>query len=382
MKNKLLYLLKSKIVLKVTGKNIPNFIKKVKVDLLNIKYKDNYILTTIYKSDYEKIFRVKTIYDIEIIEYKGIYRLYKDILSNYIILVATFISVFLIYIVSNLIFSIKVITNDNEMKDILVSELNNLGIKKYSFKKNFNKIQIIKSIIKEKHKDDIEWLEIENIGTKYIVRYEPRIKNNKIESKEYQNIVAKKDAIITKINVTDGEIVKSINTYVKKGEVIVQGKIYLNEDLKDIKSANGKIYGEVWYEVSIKYPLKYYENVETGKNHNMLSIVFLNKRFNINSKYKSSNIRDNILIKNNILPIYISFSKESETNIIDESNDTKEAIEKAINKCKDKINSNLSMGEYIKDYKILGKTETNEYVELDIFFTVIENITDYEKIVE
>ena len=382
MKNNLLYQLKSKIILKVSGKNIPNFIKKVKIDLLNITYKDNYILITIYKKDYDKVMEIKTIYDIEIIEYKGIYRIYKDIFSNFMLIVLSILSIILIYVISNLIFNINIITNDSKMKEILLKELENLGIKKYSFKLSYSEIQKVKNIIKENHKNEIEWLEIENIGTKYIVRYEPRIINQKTEDTDYRNIIAKKDSVITKINVKEGEIVKSINTYVKKGEVIVQGKLYLNENLKEIKKSSGVIYGEVWYKVNIKYPLRYYENIETGKNNNMLSIVFLNKRYNIKSKYKISNIKDNIIIKNNILPIYISLSKEYETNIINEVNSSKEAIDKAIKKCIDKINSNLSNEEYIKDYKILNKNIYKNYVELDIFFTVVENITEYQKIVE
>ncbi len=385
MKNNLLYILKSKIIIKVSGKNTFNFIKKLKnnnIDLLNIKYKKDYILITIYKDDYDNLLKLKTIYDIDIVEYKGLIKIKKSIINNYILLLFCIISITLIYILSNIIFSIDVITNDSKMKLLLISELKKYNIKKYSFKKNYKYKEFVKSKIINKYRDTIEWIEIENIGTKYIIKYEPRIKSNIENNNEARNIIAKKDAVITKIMVRDGEIIKSVNTYVKKGEVIVQGKIFLNESLKEIISATGTIYGEVWYKVSIKYPLKYYENIETGKKNNILSIVFLNKRYNINSKYKTSNIKDNIIMKNNIFPIYISLSKEYEVNIIDESNNSKEAIDKAISKSIDKINSNLSSDEYIENYKVLSKNIYKDYVELDIFFTVIENITEYEKIVE
>ena len=385
MKNYLLYLIKSKIILKVQGKNISNFIKKVRnnnIDILNIKYLNDYILITIYKSDYNKVLDIKTIYDINIIDYKGLIKLRRTIKYNLITILLLILSIFFIYFLSSLIFSIDVVTNDLRMKLLILNELEKQGIKKYSFRNYYSEIKNIKDNILNTYKDKIEWIEIESIGTKYIVKYEPRIINIKEKNYAYRNIIAKKDAMITDILVNSGEIVKSVNTYVKKGEVIVSGKIYLNEELKTIENTDGIIYGEVWYKVNIKYPYKYYEIKETGKKHNIFSIVFLGHRYNIFSKYKTSNIKDNKVIKENLLPIYISLSNENETIVIDENNTYDEVIDKAILKSKEKISSNLKENEYIKDYKIIYKNDTKEYAELTIFFSVIENITEYEEIVE
>ena len=385
MKNKLLYILKSKIVLKITGKNIPNFIKKINnnnIDLLNIIYNKEYILITIYKNDLENVLKIKTIYDIDIVDYKGITKIKQIIINNRIILMFCIISIFIIYFFSHLLFSIDVITNDSKMEEVILKELKELGIKRFSIKKGYKYRKNILDKIKEKYKDNIEWIEIEERGTKYIVRYEPRVKNKIENDNKYTRIIAKKDAIITKIDVRSGEIIKEVNTYVRKGEVVVNGEIFLNEELKEIKIVDGNIYGEVWYKVNIKYPLKYYENIETGRKNNVISISFLSNRININSKYKTSNYYDNIILKNNLIPIYISISKEKETNIIDEVNSSDTAIKKAIDKAILKISDKLSSDEYIKDYKILSKNISDTYVELDIFFTVIENITEYEEIVE
>ena len=57
------------------------------------------------------------------------------------------------------------------MKQKLLDELSNNGLKIYSFKKNYQELQIIKKKILEKYKTDIDWIEIENIGTKYIVSH-------------------------------------------------------------------------------------------------------------------------------------------------------------------------------------------------------------------
>lgn len=384
MKNYLLYLLKSKLIIEVSGKNISNFIKKLRnnnIDILNIKYSDK-VLITIYKSDYEKLINIKTIYDINIIDYKGFIKLKRIIKYNLVIIILLILSVFFIHVLSNIIFSIDVVTNDLKFKTILLDELNKQGVRKNSFKKNYNDLIKVKENILNKFKDKIEWIEIDTIGTKYIVKYEPRIINKKEENYTYRNIIAKKDAVITRIIASSGEIVKNINTYVKKGDVIVSGKIYLNEELKTIKDTSGTIYGEVWYKVNIKYPYKYYEIRETGNSNNILSIVFLNHRYSILKKYNTSILDDKIIMKENILPIFISLTKEKETVVINENNNYEKVIDKAILKSKEKINSNLKENEYIKDYKILSKNNTEDYVELTIFFAVIENITEYEEIIE
>ena len=57
-------------------------------------------------------------------------------------------------------------------------------------------------------------------------------------------------------------------------------------------------------------------------------------------------------------------------------------MKKAIQKVKDKINSNLSEKEYINDIKKLKVEENNSKIILELFVSVCENITDYKDIIE
>ncbi len=384
MKNKIFFILDSKIRLSIKGNNIERFIKRLKtnnIDILNIKYIDsNNIIIDIYYKDYEKLLKIKTVYEVDVITYKGLKNIKEKIFNNKYIIISILICMIFLYILSNIVFNIEVITNDTNMKQTLLEELDENGLKKYNFKKSYLKIQDIKQNIMDKHKDDIEWLEIENIGTKYIIRYEPRIKNDiKIDTPN-RNIIAKKDAIITSMDIEDGSIVKDIHSYVKKGDVIVSGYITLNDNIKDMVSASGNVYGEVWYEVSVKYPFNYYENIETGKSSNIFCIHFLNKKIEIFGKYKTKNVKEKIIVKNNVLPIYISIENQRETNEIKETNDKNSVIDRAVNKAREKIESNLKNDEYIKDYKIMSTSYDKTGVNLRIFFTVVENITDYQNI--
>ena len=386
MKNYIGYLLKSKITLNVKGRNIERFIKRLKnnnIEILKIKnILNDEIIVKIYYEDYKKIIEIKTIYEITKIDYYGFIGFKNKILNNKFIILCVFISSIFVYLLSNIIFDIEILTNDSKMSNLLISELENYGIKKYNFKKNYTDIQLIKKEIINNYKDKIDWLEIENIGTKYIIRYEPRIINEDNKKTNFRHIIASKDAIITDMDISNGQIVKGINSYVKKGDIIVSGYISMNDNIKDTVSSTGNVYGETWYQVTINYPFKYFEKIETGNNNKVLVITFLNNKielFNFN-KYKTKNINEHILLKNNLLPIYISLQEQKETKIINENNTEEDAINKAIDKAKKQIEKTLEDKEYIKEYKILKKYSNDKEIGLKIFFSVIEDITEYQTI--
>ena len=381
-------MLKSKINIKVKGNNIERFIKRLKnnnIDILKIKYlSKNEIIIRIYKEDLDKLISIKTIYEITIIDYLGLEKYKLSIKNNKYIIISIMICLIWLYILSNIIFHIDIITNDTDMKNILIKELKEYKIEKYKFKKSYNKLQYIKKEILSKHKNEIEWIEIETIGTKYIVRYEPRIINEEKKQYELRNIIAKKDAVIKNLYVSNGQIIKNINSYVKKGDIIVSGYIKLNDSIKDTISSNGIVYGETWYKVTIDYPYKYKEEYKTGKEKKLFVFKFLNKDielFNFN-KYKTKKVEDKTILKNNILPIKFVIQKQYETKKYEENNNEKELIDNALKYSNKKIEEKLSENEYISDYKILNKIKKDKSIELNIFYSVVEDITEYQVIEE
>ena len=388
LKNYIFFILRSKLNLNIKGNNVERFIKRLKsndVEILNITYiSKNEINIKIYKDDYEKIESLKTIYEINIVDYYGIIKIKNNILNDKFIIVMIFISLIFIYIITNMIFYVDIVTNDSKMESILKSELSELGIRKYKFKKNYTELQAIKKKLLDNHRNELEWIEIENIGTKYIIRYEPRIVNEKIEETPLRNIIAAKDAVISDMSISSGQIIKDIKSYVKKGDIIVSGYITLNGSIKDTVSSKGTVYGETWYKVTVTYPYKYYESYETGDEKNVFVVKFLNKEielFNFD-KYDTKNATDKIIIKNNILPIFFIKQIQRETKVIDEEYTEKELTQKAVDYSKEKLEENLDNDEYIKDYKILNKTKNTDSITLNVFFTVIENITEYQEIKE
>ena len=345
---------------------------------------NNEINIKIYKQDYNKLINIKTIYEVSIIKYYGLEEYKLNLLNNRFILISVLIGLIILYGLSNIIFSVDVITNDNIMRNKLYTELKEYGIYKYKFKKSYEKLQYIKKDILSKYKDNMEWIEIESVGTKYIIRYEPRIINENKTKINYRHIIAKKDAVIKGMNISSGQIVKNINAYVKKGDIIVSGYIDLNGNIKDTIVSDGTIYGEVWYQVTINYPYKYYEEYKTGKSKSVYLFKFLNKNIEILNfnKYKTKFVNNKTILKNSLLPIKFIKQIQYETNKKEEDNTKDELINKAIKYSKKKIRDRLKDGEYINKYKVLNKIMKDKSIELNIFFSVIEDITDYEYIEE
>ena len=198
MKNDFINKFDNTIKIKIKGKNIERFLKRLislEIDLLEIEYiKYNEINIKVYKKELKKIEEIKTIYDITIIDIYGI-----DRTKNKYIIISIIISFLFILYLSNTIFSISVIHNDSKLRDLIIEELRDNNIRVYGFKQNYKYINKVKENILKKHKDKIEWLEIENIGTKYIVRVEERKINNLKDIDKPRNLIAKKNGLIKKI---------------------------------------------------------------------------------------------------------------------------------------------------------------------------------------
>lgn len=387
MKNNFFLFFKSKIKINIKGRKIERFIKRLadnKINIYNMEMINrNETNIVILKSDYLKVLNIKSIYEFNIVGGTGMIKIRKTLKLNSLILVFLVIGIIVLQILSRMIFSIEVVHTDKSIRNKMLSELEKYGLKIHAFKKNYDEVQKIKEQILTNHKDDIEWLEIENIGTKYIVRLEERkIKNNE-ESNEKRHVIASKNAIIKKIEAENGEIVKEINSYVNAGDIIISGNITLNEQVKNTVSASGHVYGEVWYKVKVDYPLAYSEKHETGNSQKILVFNFLNKSYELGfKKYKDKNISSKTLLKHIFLPISFTYDNQREVIAIDEVYTIEQAIKKAEERAYSEINSKLNDKEKILSSKNLKVDVNDSKIELEMFFTVYEDITEYQKIEE
>lgn len=388
MRNRYLEKFDSIIKIKIEGKNINNYIKRLIknkiniIKLIPISYKEVHLI--VKYSEYKKISKYKSIYKISIINNYGTLRIKNTIKKNTILLVTFFISIMIMIGLSNLIFTIDIIHEDNSVRTLIRDELARNGIRKFTFKKKYNELERIENKILLDNKDRLEWIEIIETGTKYTVRVEERLLTKENKSFKYQDIVAKKDAIITKINASRGEKVKEVNDYVTKGTPIISGSITMPDNTTRLTKAVGSVYGEVWYQVTLDYPFVYKEEKITGKTKNIYVLNFLNKRISFFDfeKYKSFKSKNKIIFKSTLANI--NFSKEHQYELIvkDEVYPEDIATNKAIDYLKQKLLKDNKEIKKIKKVTVLSSSVDDSMIHLNLFVTAIENIGEVSIIQE
>ena len=371
----------NKYKLLIVGKNPKRFLDNLislKISLYDVKLTDKELTIVVDLDDYDKILKLKTSYKIKIIDYYGLVK-YENILKKYnVFFICLIIGLVLIKVLSSIIFDIDIEHPKSEIRELVLADLEEFGISKYHFKVSYDKKEKIINKILHKETDRLEWLEIDSIGTKYVVKVEERIKNDPKIDNTFQHIVAKKDAMILQIQASSGEIKVSKNDYVKKGDILISGFITKDEEIKKKVKAVGTVYGEVWYQAEITLP-KVYKEIKYTKNSKkrfqvkFLSHDFLLFDFKPYKTYESSNIT---LLENRLLPMSFNYSKVKETKEITKRYTGTKGEKEALKLAEKNLKKKLSVNDSIISKKVLKKTEKDSKIIVDIFFKVKEDITD------
>ena len=374
----------SSYILKITGKRIDTFLMllvRFSINFKMLKRGRDFIVIEVLEEDYDNLLKISTTYKIEIVKRKGLLNVVHFIKTRKLFVVMVLLGFLFFNLLTNIVFSIKVIDTDSELRELVISDLEELGLKKYGFKISYKEKEKIEEKILAKEKDILEWIEIEEKGVSYEVKLIRRVKDDIKKETEPRDIIAKKTGLITRIEAESGEVVTKKNTYVKKGDTLISGLIRNNGNIVSKVRAEGRVYAEIWYKVALSLPLTYHEEMKTGNNKNVLEISFLSDDIAITdfSKYKHSKDTKKILYKHPLLPISINLTKKEEvkTTDIDFSENYEENIKPlAVEKLKNKLGNDIK----ILSEKVLKREENTDRIDIEIFFKVEEDITSYKSL--
>ena len=368
----------NKLIILVKG-NINKFLLKCNINILNIKYISyKEIIITINYTDYNKLLKIYG-FKYKILNKKGLIK-YKELYYKYKYLIYSFLfGLILLIFLSNIIFDINIICDNKELKSIIKKELSNNNIDRFKFKKSYKNNELIKNNIINKYKDKIEWLEIKNNGVRVEVNVLERKINNNTISDEINNIVAGKSGFIKKIIVEDGVKAIDENNYVNKGDIVISSDIYLNDELKTRVNAKGKIYAEVWYKVNVEYPLNRKVKVYKNKHKKILYFKIGNKYLEL-FKYKYYDRKNIISINDKLTNISFGIEEIYEYEIINKKYKIEEAKGLSIKKAKSEIEKRLTDEEYIIEEKTLDFNSNSGKINIEVFFSVYEEISKKERV--
>lgn len=367
-----------RIKIEVTGKYTNYFFKELirrKINIYDLVKSHNKLEIIIDYKDYKKVKKIKTTSKVKIINRYGVSKL-KYLFNKYRLLLFFFLfAIFINIFLSHIIFKVEVINHNKKLVKEIKDELTDLGIKKYNFVLSNNKVNNIKEKLLENK--DIEWLEIERIGTKYVIKVEERKVKEKEDECLPRNIVSKKNAVITKINVENGEIIKKKNDYVVAGETIVSGLIHNKETVKTKVCAKGLIYGKTWYKVKLSLENTTLNTVYTSNEKTGFYIKILNKEYKLGNKFSEYKIKKYNIVGSKLVPMEISLSKYLEINRKEQQLSKKEIEKKALMLAENKVKEGLKKDEHILDKKILKNSINNSKIDIEVFIVAEENITSY-----
>lgn len=375
----------SHYIIKIEGRR-PNSLLSLliilKIPFIKKKETKDYLILEIEEEYFQKIKKLAPTYEITILKRTGkayLIHLYK---TKKIFLYSIIFAFLVIVLLTNIIFSVRVVETDKEIKDMILTDLRENGITRFRFKVSYKRKEAIREKILEKEKDYLEWLEIEEAGTMYQVKVIRRINNPKEEELKPRSIVAKKKGRITRIEADYGEVTTKKNDVVDKGDTLISGLIKNKEEIKTKVAARGKVYAEVWYQVNLNLPTIYQEEIKTGKKKNTLEIIFLDKNIFISElfKYNNSISKENVLYNSPLIPFRISFTKKEEIKLkqvaYQEDKTLKKIKKLAVDKLKQRIGNNIK----ILSINVLKKKTSADKIEVELFFKVEEDITSYESL--
>ena len=373
----------NRIKISIEGKNPSYFLKEIikrNINIYRVEKNHKSLKIIIDYQSLDDIMKIKTTYKIRIVERFGLIK-FKFLLKKYSIFLSFIImGIILNLILSNLIFKIEVEHSNKEIVNIVSKDLNELGLKKYHFKVSYSKKEEIKKKLLSKEKDLLEWVEIEEKGTKYIIKVEQRKKNKKETKCNPRHITAKKNALIKEIQADSGEIVKKKNDYVTKGETLISGLIYNKEDVVSKRCASGKVYGEVWYTVTVSLPKHYTEKNLTSKKKYGLSLKTLKNEYNFLNKFQTFQKDEYNIIESKIVSLKFSLAKYTKTKEQTKNITMNNADEEAIKLATKKIEKQLKKDDEIISKKVLKKNDFHSKIKVEVFFKIKEDITTYQDI--
>lgn len=380
------------INIEVEGYFIERFInlcKSKRIFLWNSKRKKATLLNTnIGINDFKKIAKLikQTKCKVKIKRKKGLPFIFNKYKKRKIFFLFLFLIVIGIAILTNFIWNIEIIGNENISRDEILSSLEEEGLKIGVWKNNIKNQEIANNM--RLIRSDLAWIGIEIKGTNAIVKIvEADKKPDIIEEDDYCNIVATKPGIIVKVNALNG------TPLVKEGDVIKEGTILIGGWLEGKYTgiryvhANGEVKAKVWYSQTQKVELNQVISTKNGNSENKYSVKINN--FNINfyktlSKFKKYDTIEEIKKLKIFSDFYLPIEIIKKTNYEQIEENVQYTVEEAKNKAtieaKKLLNEEIENKENIVNTYI-NYNQTEEVVEAQVIYEVLEEIGTKEKIV-
>ncbi len=242
----------------------------------------------------------------KIVKSKGIFTFFRFLIVEKITLICIIISSCFFFFLSTKIWKIKIRGNYEIINQNILENLESFHLKQGSKKPNFTKLKQIENKIYEDMENEIEWLEFSLSGSVLYINYikrriAPEIKETK------GKLYASKDGIISRIDISKGNVLVKENQYVRKGDLLVDDYLISSSNQEVYLGTSGNIYAYTWYLVDLSYQTSLNDEADIFLEAKEKSLQEIENKLSPNA----SVFKENILQykqKDNIISIKIHFT--------------------------------------------------------------------------
>lgn len=292
---------------------------------------------------------------------------------------------FSLVILSGFIWNIEITGNETISSEDILNIAKSEGLETGKLKRKVDPKKIVEKIRLERA--DISWVGINISGTNVVIKIVEADKAPEVINKnDYCNIIAKKDAMIVSANAQNGTLQVKEGDVVKQGSVLIAG--WLEGKYTGVRyvHATGQVMAKVWYSKKEKVYYKQNERKQTGNVEKKYSINIKNFAINFYKKlskfeiYDTINTEKKLKISSNFYLPFELIVKENHEVIEEEKNYTKDeakqiGIDNISKELKSQINNEKDI---VNEY--INTNESEEYIEVEVIYEVLENIGTEEKI--
>lgn len=202
----------------------------------------------------------------------------------------------ILYILSLFIWDIDISGNYSRTDDVIIGFLNQNDVY-HGILKNKISCEEIEQMLRSEY-NDIIWASAQIKGTRLLIQIQENTDVGPIkENTTPSDIIAPKDCIITSIITRKGTPMVTKGDVVKKGDVLVSGRVDVYNDNGEIAdyqyyAADADIYVKSIQEYNEQFNLKYIQKTYTGNQKLRYYLKILNKKINIFNRKISYNEYD------------------------------------------------------------------------------------------
>lgn len=281
----------------------------------------------------------------------------------------------LLYYMSGFIWNIEVNGNSYLSEEIILDFLKEENCS-FGAKKSAIVCQELEEELRSRYSEVI-WTSIKIYGTKMTVDIQenllPEEQYTKADDTVY-DIVAAKDGVIKSIITRSGTPCTAAGTEIKKGDVLVSGRLEINNDDGEVaqylyNSADADIIAEVSYQYTDQIPADYTEEVMTGEEETDYSLVFFHtmvKNPFFHTEFKDSHIvsdtRQLHFTDNFYLPVYLTKQTYQEYRNTEKTHTEEEIRQIASKNLKNYLADLEEKGIQIVEKNVIIKRKNNMYV--------------------